>query len=72
MVRQIVFTEHEWNEFKRRLSDTACREVHRTCTVVSKVDNTPIDSDGRQAYWWRGMFEMWFDEVIGELCGPPK
>lgn len=53
MIKQIVFTEQEWNQFKIQIG----RELNKSTknyNVTAKDNGENINNDGREEHWWIG------------------
>jgi len=53
MIRQIVFTEQEWNKFKINVGKELNKSTkHYDVTLKNNGEN--INRDGREEHWWIG------------------
>lgn len=65
MIKQIVFTEQEWNQFKLQVG----RELNKSTQhydITSKHDGENINNDGRGEDWWIGTAIMAIESAVNE------
>lgn len=65
MIKQIVFTEQEWNQFKLQVG----RELNKSTQhydVASKDNGENINNDGRGEDWWIGTAIMAIESAVNK------
>ena len=63
MIKQIVFTEQEWNKFKVNVGKELNKSTkHYDITLKNNGGN--INSDGREEHWWIGTAIMAIESAV--------
>jgi hypothetical protein len=69
MIKQIVFTEQEWNQFKRKVGIELNKSTQHCYDVTLKCNGENINSDGRGEDWWIGTAIMAIESAENKQNG---